>query len=140
MLCVAPTRVAFRRCDPARKPRRMLSDDAPLKLPVLLQAGLALSQALAAAARDRLGLLGALGLHRLLGLTDPLASVTAGAQPLGQLVPARITKQLVLGRVLARRVFEDLLGDLLIGPGRVMRRRRGDLRAVDRDDADPHHP
>jgi hypothetical protein len=39
----------------------------------------------------------------------------------------------------APRFLQDLLGDLLIGPGRVMRRGRGDLRAINRDDTDLHH-
>jgi hypothetical protein len=125
--------------DPARKPRRMLSDDAPLKLPVLLKSRLALGEALAAITRDRLGLGGALGLHRLLGLTKPHAPVTAGTQPLGQLVTARVTEQLVLSCVQASGFLQDLLGDLLIGPRRVMRRRRRDLRAINGDNTDLHH-
>ena len=90
----------------------------------------------AAAARDLLGLRGALGVQRLLGLAQHLAAITARPQPLGQLVAARLAEQLVLGRIDARGVLEDLPRDLLIAARRVMGRRRGDLRAVDRDHAD----
>src|SRR5215210_7115305 len=109
-----------------------------LELPVLAQPAPALVQPLGAAARHLLGLSGALGVQRLLGLAQDLAAVAAGAQPLGQLVAARVAEQLVLGRVDARGVLEDLPRDLLVTAGGVMRRRRGDLRAVDRDNADPN--
>ena len=112
-------------------------DDVALELPVLAQPAPALDQPLAAVARDLLGLRGALGVQRLLGLAQHLAAIAARAQPLRQLVAARLAEQLVLGRVDARGVLEDLPRDLLVAARRVMRRRRRDLRAVDRDDADP---
>jgi hypothetical protein len=107
-------------------------------LPVLAQPPPALDQPLAAIARDALRPRGPLGVQRLLGLAEHLATITARAQPLGQLIAARLAEQLVLGGVDARGLLEDLPGDLLIGARRVMRGRRGDLRAVDRDDADVH--
>ena len=111
-----------------------------LKLPVLTQPAPALDQPLAAIARNLVGLRGALGLQRLLGLAQHLATITAGAQPLGQLVTALLAEQLVLGRVDARGVLQDLARDLLVAARGVMGRRGGDLRAVDRDDADPDQP
>ena len=93
------------------------------------------SEPLGAAARDLLGLCGALGVERLLGLAQDPAAVPARAQPLGQLVAARLAIELVLGRVDARGVLEDLPCDLLIAARRVMGRRRRELRAIDRDNA-----
>src|SRR5215207_9366285 len=122
--------------DPGRMPGGMLGDDVAFECPVLFQPSLALDQAFVAVARDRLGLRGALGLQRLFGLAQHLATIAARAQTLGELVAARLAEQLVLGRVDARRLLQDLLRDLLIAARRVMRRRRGDLRAVHRDDAD----
>ena len=118
----------------------MLGDHPPLELPLLLQTTLAFDQALVAVARDRLGLRSALGLQRLLGFAQSPATITAGAQPLGQLVAARLAEQLVLGRVDARRLFEDLASDLLVAARRVMRGVRGHLRAVDGNDADLDQP
>src|ERR671913_2481162 len=115
----------------------MLRDDVALNLPVLAQPPATLGQSVAAIARNRLGLRGAFGVQRLLGLAQDLAAVPAGAQPLGQLVAALIAEQLVLGRVHPRGLFEDLPRDLLIAARGVMRRRRGNLGAVNRDHADP---
>ena len=117
-------------------PSGVLADDVTLKLPVLPQSAPALNEPLGAPARDLLGLRGALGVQRLLGLAQDLAAIPARAQPLGQLVAARLAIELVLGSVDARRVLEDLLGDLLIAARRVMRCGRGDLGAVDRDNTD----
>ena len=126
--------------DPAGKPRCVFGDHVALELPVLAQPPAALDEALGPVTGDLLGLLGALGVHRLLGLAQPLAPVTTGPQPLGQLVAARLPEQLVLGRVDPCGLLEDLLGDLLVGRGCVMRRGRRDLRPVDRDDPDIDHP
>jgi hypothetical protein len=66
----------------------VLGAHAPLEFPLLLEPALALSEALAAVARDRLGPRCTLGLERLLGLAQPLAPIAARAQTLGQLVAA----------------------------------------------------
>ena len=77
----------------------MLFNDPALEPPVLLEPALAPGQPLRTAARNRLGLGGTLGLERLLRLAQPLAPIAAGAQPLGQLVTARLAEELILGRV-----------------------------------------
>jgi hypothetical protein len=118
----------------------VLGDHPSLKLPILFQTPFAFGQALVAIARDRLGPRGALGLQRLLGLAQPSAAITAGPQPLGQLVAARLAEQLVLGRVNRGGLLEDLAGDLLVVARRVMRCVRSDLGAVDGDDADLDQP
>jgi hypothetical protein len=126
--------------DPARVPGRVLFDNAALQPPVLFEPPLAFSQPLRAAARNGLCLGGALGLERLLCLAQPLAPIAAGAQPLGQLVTARLAIELVLGRVRSGGLGEDLRGDLLVIARRVMRRGRRDLGAVDGDNPDLHKP
>jgi hypothetical protein len=78
----------------------------------------------------------ALGIQRLLGLRQHLAPIPARAHAFRQLVAARLTEQLILLGVDARGVLEDLARDLRVVARRVMRRCRGDLRAVDRDHAD----
>src|SRR3954463_7978664 len=83
--------------DTGRKPGPMLSDDVSLKLPVLTQPAPALDQPLGAAARDLLGFGGALSVERLLGLAQSLAAIAARAQPLRELVAARVAIELVLG-------------------------------------------
>jgi hypothetical protein len=93
---------------PAACQGRVLADDVTLELPVLPEPAPTLGQPLAAAARDLLVLRGALGLQRLLGLAQHPAAITARAQPLGQLVAARLAIELVLGRVDARRLLKDL--------------------------------
>ena len=59
---------------PAVKPRGMLGDHATLELMVLLEPTPALAQPLAAVARDRHGVGLALGIQRLLGRAQPLAT------------------------------------------------------------------
>ena len=73
--------------------------NAPLKLLVLPQPAPALVQPLAAVARNRLGLGLALGVQRLLGLAQHACGDRRRAQPLGQLVAARLAEELVFGRV-----------------------------------------
>src|SRR5436305_1495105 len=73
---------------------------------VLLEPALALDQPLAAVARDRLCLGGALRVERLLGLAQPLAPIAARAQPLRQLVAARLAAELVLRRIDPSGLFE----------------------------------
>jgi hypothetical protein len=114
----------------------VLRDDVALELPVLAQPAATLVQSLAAIARNRLGVRGAFGVQRLLGFAQHLAAITRGAQPFGQLVTALLAEQRILGRVNPSGLLEDLPGDLLIVAGGVMRRRRGDLGAVNRDHAD----
>src|SRR5947208_2378166 len=92
----------------------MLRDDAALELPVVLEPVLALDQPLGPALRNLLGSRRALGLERLLGLAQPRATVAARAQPLGQLVAARLAVELVLGRVDPGGLLEDLFRDLLV--------------------------
>jgi hypothetical protein len=79
-------------------------------------------------------------LERLLCLAQPLAPIARRAQPLGQLVTAGLAVELVLGGVDPALLLEDLPCDLLVAAVRVMGRSGGDLRAVDRDDPDPHEP
>lgn len=112
-------------------PGRVLCDDAALKAPILLEARLALREALGPLPRDLLRLGGALCLERLLCLAQPLAPIACRAQALGQLVAPRLAVELVLGGVDPARLLDDLLGDLLVAAVRVMGRGRGDLRAVD---------
>jgi hypothetical protein len=111
-------------------------DDVALELPVLAQPAPALDQPLGAIARDLLRLRGALGLQRLLGRAQHPAPITAGAQPLRELVAARLAEQLVLGRVNRGRFLEDLARDLPVVARGVVGGRRGDLRPVDRDHTD----
>src|SRR5436190_20447993 len=118
----------------------MLRDDAPLELPVLLEPVPALDQPLGPTLRNLLGSRRALGLERLLRLAQPRASIAARAQPLGQLVAARLAVELVLGRIDPSGLLEDLLRDLLIATRRTLARSRRDLRAVKRDDPDLHQP
>jgi hypothetical protein len=72
--------------DPGGEPRGVVGDHAPLQRPVLVKTPTTLVQALAAIARSLLGLRGALGLKRLLGLAQPRAAITAVAKPRRQLV------------------------------------------------------
>src|SRR5215210_1199272 len=102
-------------------PRAVLADDVALKLPVLTQPAPALDQPLAAIARDLLRLRRALGIERLLSLAQHPAPITARAQPLGQLVAARLAEQLILFGVDARGVREDLPRDLRVVARRVVR-------------------
>src|SRR3954452_13988545 len=53
--------------------------------------------------------------------------VAAGAQPLGELVAARLAVELVLGRIDLGRLLQDFLGDLLVVARRVMGRCGRDL-------------
>jgi hypothetical protein len=61
-------------------------------------------------------------------------------QLLGQLIAALLAIELVLLAVDGIGLGEDLLGDLLIVTVAVMRSVRVNLRAVDRDHPDLHHP
>jgi hypothetical protein len=95
-------------------PLGVLADHVALELPLLAQPTPALDQPLGAIARDLLGLRGALGLQRLLGLAQHPAPTTAGAQPLRELVAARLAEQLVVGRIDRGRLLENLAGDLRV--------------------------
>jgi hypothetical protein len=117
-------------------PDRVLCDHLALERPILLQAPLAVGQTLAPVARNLLGRGCAFGVERLLSLAQDAAPIARGAQPRGQLVPTRVAVELVLLGVDPARLLDDLLGDLLIAARRVMRRRRSDLRPIDRHD--PH--
>src|SRR4051794_10694722 len=99
-------------------PLGVLRDDVALKLPVLAQAPPTLDEALGAVTRDGLGLGLACGVKRLLGLAQPPPAITARAQPVGQLIAARVAVLLVFGGVDARRLLEDLACDLLIAARR----------------------
>jgi hypothetical protein len=58
--------------------------------------------------------LGALVFQAALGLAQPAAPTLAGGQLRGQLVAAAIAELLVLGGVGLGRLFEDILGQLLV--------------------------
>ena len=58
------------------------------------------------------------------------------AEPLGQLITARLTEQLILRRVDLAGLLQDLLRDLLIAAVLVVGRRRRDLAAIDSDNPD----
>jgi hypothetical protein len=96
---------------------------APLGAPVLDQALAAALEPCWAIARNGLGARGAFALEALLGLAKPGPSPAAGGEVLGQLVAAGGAVALVLGGVDLRRLGEDLLGDLLVASGCVVRGR-----------------
>jgi hypothetical protein len=57
-------------------------------------------------------------------------------RPSGNLVAALVIEQRVLGRADVRRLLENPVRDLLVAARRVTGRGRGDLRPMDRHDAD----
>jgi hypothetical protein len=87
MLCRAPTIRRAVAGDPGRVPGGMLGHDMALELPLLAQPTPALEKPFGAAAWDLLGLRGALGLQRLLGLAQNLAAIPARPQPSGSSSP-----------------------------------------------------
>ena len=89
-------------------------------------------------ARHLLRLRGPLRLERELRLAQPCAALGRGAEPLGQLVAALLAVELILGGVDLAGLLEDLLRDLAVAAVLVVRRRRRDLRPIDRDNADLH--
>src|SRR4051794_24325514 len=107
---------------PAACHAALLGDDIALELPVLTQPAATLDQPLAATARDLLRFGGALSVERLLGGAQHLAPITAGPQPVGQFVAARVAEQLDLFGVDARGVLEDLARDLRVVARRVVGR------------------
>jgi hypothetical protein len=141
MLCRAPV---IRRdpslAIPARKPRGVVGDHAPLQRPVLVKTPTTLAQPLAAIARNLLGLRSALSLKRLLSLTQPRAAITAVAKPRRQLITALVSMERVLGSIQGGRLAKDLLGNLLVAARPAIGRRRGDPRAVDDHDTELDHP
>ena len=76
----------------------------------------------------------------LLGLPEELAATLRRAQLLGQLIPARITVQLVLGLVGRLRLGEDLPRDLLELTVRLTTCVPRQAGAVDRDQPRRHQP
>jgi hypothetical protein len=101
-----------------------------------------------AAAWDRGRLIGGLRqllpllalLELALGLRKPAPATLAGAEPLGQLVAARLAVELVLDLVDAPCLGDDLARDPLVVEVRLAARVRGDLGPVDRHYAGPHQP
>jgi hypothetical protein len=97
---------------------------------------LGLLEALGPVARIRPGLQGALLFETALGFAQPRAAALAGAQLLGQLVAAGLAVELVFGGVDRFGLFEDLARELLVVAVGIATGVRGDLRPVDRDNAD----
>jgi hypothetical protein len=108
---------------------------ALLDLQLLFQSALGFADPLGARLRNRLGFLGALLLEPTLGLAQPGAPAFAAAQLGRQLVAARVAIALVLFGVDGARLFEDLLGELLVATGGVAARVSVQLGRVDSEHA-----
>jgi hypothetical protein len=78
---------------------------------------------------------GAFLIQPALGLAQPRPAAGLGRQLLGQLIAALLAVELILGFISAAGLFEDLLGNLLVGAVGIHAGVRPHLRAVDR-----HHP
>ena len=105
---------------------------------LLLQAALGFPRPVAPRFWDRPGLLGAALVESALGLAQPPAPALRRRELGGQLVTARVSEALVLLGVDGVGLLENLARDLLVITCRLRRRVGMDLRAVDRDHANPH--
>jgi hypothetical protein len=103
---------------------------------LFLQPALGLAQPLGAIAWHRSRLSLSLLLQAAPGLAQPSAPTLRRAQLLGQLIAARVTVELVLGRVGGLGLFEDLARDLFVIEVRVAACVGVQLGAVDGDHAD----
>src|ERR1039458_8206153 len=118
----------------------MGSVGAGLDPQLLLQTALCLLQPRGAGTRDRPGLFGAFLIELAFCLAQPPTTALAGRQMLWQLIAALLAVELILGRVDLGGLFEDLLRDLIEVGVCFAARVRVDLRAINSDRADLHHP
>jgi hypothetical protein len=105
---------------------------------LLLEAALGLTHALRARARDRLGLRLTFLIQAALGLAQPAAATLRGAKLRRQLIAAGLAELLILERIDALGLFEDLARELLVVAVGVMGGVGVHLGAVDRDHAHRH--
>jgi hypothetical protein len=92
----------------------VLGGCAALQLELLFEPVFALRKPFLAVTRDRFRVCLALFPERLACLAEALAALGLCAKTLGQLVAPRLALELVFCGVDLCRLFEDLLGDLLV--------------------------
>ena len=125
---------------PARSVGLIVGVRAPLDSELFLEPTTRLGESLRARAWDRPGLLGAPLIQPPAGIAQPPLAALARRERRRQLIAAPLAELLVLDRVDLGGLFEDLARDLLVIARRPLGRVGMDLRAVDRDDPDAHHP